>query len=315
MISIKHALKSEHDIEESNQLISLELRIKSIEYIHEPGLYSALFSGQFRDIPLPPELEELVQPIPGSVNVSESEVRSFLRNVIDIELGLDVFPVSVGQLAVRYIHLYEKMKEIGIIMSSIPISREHIEQLFHGHYSSIHLLEVESVFDNISTRLPEFYDETAEIRSILSHLKRGCLCSNLVGRLTPLLVRHGPLEGELLEYIRVLNYLLIYIDLLDTLSVRFSRQGSMVLRNLNIKSFCSSLSKRILCLMTVSKFEFDHSNSQIRRLAQDSHSRSPQRVLTLLNDVLKKCEDLVPDNLTALTETVRQGMIVQPFWN
>jgi hypothetical protein len=234
------------------------------------------------------------RPVQGPSAIEEGdEVRGFLRMVIDPELGFDVRAISVADISLQYVALYETMIDLGIVVSSIPIGHDHFEELFPSHHSSIHLLDVEKLLNDISARFPPFGEAMAKRYSWISFMKRGCLDSDLVEKLTLQVIRCEDQDEELIDKLRILNYLLIYLDMIDYIATQFVQlRCESLLRSLNIKSFCANLSKRLLFLINSSKFEFDRSIGQIRRIAEDPQRQSLQRLRTILLDVLKKCQDV-----------------------
>jgi hypothetical protein len=264
----------------------LRLRLEAAECRYPSDVYKALFLGRPAECDPPADLAEVIAEACAAAP-DEGAVITFIRDIIETEIQRPALAIAVSGFAADYLALLRVVEDQGLVEDALPIGIDNFEALFSVHFSSIRVERVSEVIEPIEDALGPFCGTNCELYSQLSHMRRGCFGSETVADLTALAIGAG--DDVLQERLRRLNVFVVFLDLADEIGrrSRFSG-GRSLLRELNTKSFCESLVKRLLFLNTSSRIELPPTVSRLRTVEHDDEFVSGRHLQGVIVSLMRQ---------------------------
>jgi hypothetical protein len=204
-------------------------------------------------------------------------------------------------LARDYITLMDMVSDFGIITCSIQPDPANFEREFSMHHIATCFMDLYEFLTSIVNDLPQYTEQTAELFSAISFLKRGGLSSALVAKFTTLFAASALTADSLLESVRILNYLLIFLDLHDDMaSAIFGNSSGSFLRNINISHLCLSLSERLLYLVSCGRIVSSPYYIELRALGscfRPAGGGAKSHPTAHLQQLLKRIVTVLPEDI------------------
>jgi hypothetical protein len=285
-----------------NVLLRLQLRLESLESLNNAEVYTAFFLGQIDDCDSVRErISQQRKPTPDN-----NRLKIFIKDIIETEFGTTLSSSAFTSYAVDYISLYQIVKNHGLIEESIAIDFEDFEMVFPVHFSSLHFLDLQHILSPIETNLGEFCEENSEYYSDLSHIKRGCFSSEMIGGLTSKMITVK--KDILLDELKRINLFIIFLDFVDEIASQCPQlEGRSLLREMNVKNFCGSMVKRFLFLNSSSRMELPSVISQLRSIVNHSDMTSTRHLQGLFTPILRECVPLNEETRFSLTARFKKS--------
>jgi hypothetical protein len=295
LIKINHELKQGSSAANEHESVMLRFRLEALE---NPELYTAFFFGKIDDCELPESIRDRLAQV-GETTADNDSIKTFVKDVIATEIRTTSNSSILSSYAVDYVSLHRLLENNGLIEQSIPICLEDFELVFPVHFSSLRLLDLNSILAPIERNFGAFCEENSEHYSLLSHLKRGCLSSETVGRLTCISKK---------DVMKSINLMIIFLDFIDQIASQSPHlQGRSLLREMNIKNFCGSMVNRFLFLNSASRMELPSVISQLRSIAHHPEISSIHHLQGLFTPILRECISLDKELCISLTNRFKKS--------